>query len=176
MIATLLELHGRNPSQTRSSLFLVRYSTGPASTSPRAFHGWTRNPPCFPSLAWWNKSGSGSFEVKPWSGPVLKKSFKWHALEKAHSLSVALEPLAIWNKKLEGLEFWLLKKLKISSEDMYPVAPEHLSGSFWSIRIWIEGLLSYSQEAFFLSVVSGSWAVNVLLRSLKCFGAVSEVL
>jgi hypothetical protein len=25
--------------------------------------------------------------------------------EKAHSLSVALEPLAIWNKKLEGLEF-----------------------------------------------------------------------
>jgi hypothetical protein len=37
--------------------------------------------------------------------------------EKAHSLSVAPEPLAIWNKKLEGLELWLSKKLKISSQD-----------------------------------------------------------
>jgi hypothetical protein len=50
--------------------------------------------------------------------------------EKAHSLSVAPEPLAIWNKKLEGLEFLLLEKLKISSEDMYPAAPEHISGFF----------------------------------------------
>jgi hypothetical protein len=47
--------------------------------------------------------------------------------EKAHSLSVAPEPLAIWNKKLKGLEYWLLKKLKISSQDMYPAASEHLS-------------------------------------------------
>jgi hypothetical protein len=51
--------------------------------------------------------------------------------EKMHSLSVAPEPLAIWNRKLEGHEFWLLKKLKISSHDMYPVAPEHLSGFFF---------------------------------------------
>ena len=50
--------------------------------------------------------------------------------EKGHSLSVAPEPLAIWNKKLEGLESMLLEKLKISSEDMYPVAPEHISGFF----------------------------------------------
>jgi hypothetical protein len=50
--------------------------------------------------------------------------------EEAHSLSVAPEPLAIWNKKLEGLKFWLLKKLKNSSQDMYPGAPEHLSGFF----------------------------------------------
>jgi hypothetical protein len=35
--------------------------------------------------------------------------------EKAHSLSVAPEPLAIWNKKLERLELWLSKKLKTSS-------------------------------------------------------------
>jgi hypothetical protein len=35
--------------------------------------------------------------------------------EKMHSLSVAPEPLAIWNKKLEALELWSLKKLKISS-------------------------------------------------------------
>jgi hypothetical protein len=35
--------------------------------------------------------------------------------EKVHSLSVAPEPLAIWNKKLERLELWLSKKLKTSS-------------------------------------------------------------
>jgi hypothetical protein len=42
-------------------------------------------------------------------------------------MSVAPEPLAIWNKKLEGLEFLSLEKLKISYEDMYPAAPEHIS-------------------------------------------------
>ena len=43
--------------------------------------------------------------------------------EKVHSLSVAPEPLAIWNKKLEGLEFELFNELKTS-----PVAaPEHYS-------------------------------------------------
>ena len=135
---------------------------GPASTSPRAFHGWTRKPPCFPGFAWWIKLGPGSFDVKPWSGRVLKKSFEWRALfqrksaltectwslevvlswksllsdvrsfeEKVHLLSVAPEPLAIWNKKLEGLESLSLEKLKISSEDMYPAAPEHISRFFW---------------------------------------------
>jgi hypothetical protein len=54
--------------------------------------------------------------------------------EKAHSLSVALELLAIWNKKLEDLEFLLSKKLKISSQDMYPLAPEHLSKFFSIIK------------------------------------------
>ena len=38
--------------------------------------------------------------------------------KKVHSLSVAPEPLAIWNKKLEGLESELFKELKTSSEDM----------------------------------------------------------
>ena len=43
-----------------------------------------------------------------------------------HSLSVAPEPLAIWNKKLEGLESELFKELKTS-----PVAaPEHIPGFF----------------------------------------------
>jgi hypothetical protein len=32
MVATLLGLHGRNPSQTRSSPFLAGYLMGPAST------------------------------------------------------------------------------------------------------------------------------------------------
>jgi hypothetical protein len=50
--------------------------------------------------------------------------------EKGHSLSVAPEPLVIWNKKLEGLEFLSLEKLKMSSMDMYPTAPEHISGFF----------------------------------------------
>jgi hypothetical protein len=31
-------------------------------------------------LAWWIKLVPGSFNVKPWSGLVLKKSFEWHAL------------------------------------------------------------------------------------------------
>jgi hypothetical protein len=39
--------------------------------------------------------------------------------EKGHSLSVAPEPLAILNKKLEGLRSLSLKKLKISYEDIY---------------------------------------------------------
>jgi hypothetical protein len=80
------------------------------------------------------------------SGFFRREALKWSCLEKlfqvtcafsrkkAHSLSVAPEPLAIWNKKLEGLEFWLSKKLKISSQDMYHAAPEHLSGFFSIVK------------------------------------------
>jgi hypothetical protein len=46
-------------------------------------------------------------------------------------LSAAPEPLAIWNKKLEGLESSELKKLKISYEDLYLAAPEPVSGFFY---------------------------------------------
>ena len=46
--------------------------------------------------------------------------------EKVHSLSVALEPLAVWNKELEGLESDLFEELKSSPF----VASEHLSGFF----------------------------------------------
>jgi hypothetical protein len=80
MIATLLGLYGRNHSQTRSSPFLVGYPVGPTLTSSRAFHGWTRKPPCFFGFAWWIKLVPGSFDVKPWSGPVLKKFFERCAL------------------------------------------------------------------------------------------------
>ena len=46
--------------------------------------------------------------------------------KKVHSLSVAPEPLAIWNKELEGLESELFKELKTS-----PVAAsEHICGFF----------------------------------------------
>ena len=43
-----------------------------------------------------------------------------------HSLSVAPEPLAVWNKELEGLESNLFEELKSSPV----VASEHLSGFF----------------------------------------------
>ena len=56
--------------------------------------------------------------------------------KKVHSLSVALEPLAIWNKELEGLESELFKELKTSPI----VAPEHISGFFYSKRTRIQGL------------------------------------
>jgi hypothetical protein len=44
MIAMLLELHGRNPSRTRSSPFLTGYSGYYVSTSPRALYGWSWKP------------------------------------------------------------------------------------------------------------------------------------
>ena len=77
-----------------------------------------------------------------WSRFFQREALKWSCFEevflvtcafskkKVHSLSVAPEPLAIWNKKLEGLESLSLGKLKISSEDMYPAAAEHISGFF----------------------------------------------
>jgi hypothetical protein len=52
--------------------------------------------------------------------------------KKAHSLSVAPEPLAIWNKKLEGLKSSELKNFKkIFPEDMYPATLEPLTGFFF---------------------------------------------
>ena len=56
--------------------------------------------------------------------------------KKGHSLSVAPEPLAIWDKNLEDLEFGLLEELKTWSV----VAPEHTSGSFYLERTRIQGL------------------------------------
>ena len=50
--------------------------------------------------------------------------------EKVHSLSVAPEPLAVWNKELEGLESDLFEGLKSSPF----VASEHLFGFFDSKR------------------------------------------
>jgi len=73
--------------------------------------------------------------------------------EKRHSLSVAPEPLAFWNKELEGLDFLLLEKLKISSEDMYPAAPEHMSGFF---------LLKKNSDRGSFVIFSGSLLVLVL--------------
>ena len=58
---------------------------------------------------------------------MLLEIFEWCALfGKVHSLSVAPEPLAVWNKELEGLESDLFEELKSSPI----VASEHLSRFF----------------------------------------------
>jgi hypothetical protein len=80
------------------------------------------------------------------------------------SASVASEPLAIWNKKLEGLEFWLLKKLKITSQDMYPAAPEHLSEFFSIVKNSDRGsfIVFLGSQLY----IRGSWWLAVGLNSL----------
>ena len=69
--------------------------------------------------------------------------------EKVHSLSVAPEPLAVWNKELEGLESDLFKELKSS-----PVAAsEHLSGFFDSKRTRMHCLGVFSGSLLLSDVV-----------------------
>ena len=66
--------------------------------------------------------------------------------EKVHSLSVVLEPLAVWNKELEGLESDLFKELKSS-----PIADsEHLSGFFDSKRTRMHCLGVFSGSLLFV--------------------------
>ena len=73
-----------------------------------------------------------------------------------HSLSVAPEPLAIWNKKLEGLESELFKELKTS-----PVAAlEHISEFFYSKRTRIQDLGIFS-GSLLLSDVVVWWRLSV---------------
>jgi hypothetical protein len=105
-----------------------------------------------------NQACSGFFRREALKWSCLKEVFRVTCVfskKKAHSLSVAPEPFAIWNKELEGLKSLSLEKLEISSEDMYPAALEHISGLFCSRRTRIEGLLSCSQVACFLSEVGG---------------------
>jgi hypothetical protein len=81
---------------------------------------------------------------------------------------------------LEGLGSLSLKKLKISSEDMYLVAPEHISGFFYSRRTRIEGLLSCSQVACFLPEVGGRWWLSWLnaarSRVAQCWHILLDIL
>ena len=66
-----------------------------------------------------------------------------------HSLSVAPEPLAIWNKELEGIESELFKELKTSPV----VAPEHIPEFFYSKRTRVLGLGIFSSGLLLLDVV-----------------------
>ena len=68
--------------------------------------------------------------------------------KKVHSLSVAPEPLAIWNKELEGLESKLFKGLKTSPV----VALEH-----YSKRTWIQDLGIFSGSLLLSDVVVWWW-------------------
>ena len=85
--------------------------------------------------------------------------------EKVHSLSVAPERLAIWNKKLEGLEFELFNELKTS-----PVAaPEHCSkrARIQDLGIFSGGLLLSDVES---AVVRCSCMVVVECKCLLFTG------
>ena len=91
-----------------------------------------------------------------------------------HSLSVAPEPLAIWNKELEGLESELFKELKTS-----PVAaPEHISGFFYSKRTRIQDLGIFSGSLLLSDVVVWWWlSVNVVCsRVVQCWYILSNML
>ena len=79
--------------------------------------------------------------------------------KKVHSLSVVPEPLAIWNKELEGLDSELFKELKTSSV----VALEHISGFFYSKRTQIQSLGIFSGSLLLSDVVVWWWLiVNVV--------------
>ena len=80
-------------------------------------------------------------------------------LKKVHSLSVAPEPLAIWNKESEGLESELFKKLKTSPV----VAPDHISRFFCSERTRMQDLGIFSGSLLLSDVVVWWWlSVNVV--------------
>ena len=64
-------------------------------------------------------------------------------------LGVALEPLAIWNKKLEGLDLSCSIELYTSPF----AAPEHISGLFCSGRTRMQSLGVFSSSLLLSDVV-----------------------
>ena len=94
--------------------------------------------------------------------------------KKVYSLSVAPEPLAIWNKKLEGLEFGLFKGLKA----FLIAAPEHISGFFYPKRTRIQDLGMFSGSLLLSDVVVWWWLrVNVVCsRVVQCWHILPNML
>ena len=80
--------------------------------------------------------------------------------EKVHSLSVAPEPLAIWNKELEALESELFKGLKA----FLIAVPEHIPGFFYSKRTQIQNLGIFSGSLLLSDVESATFR-----RRVCCF-------
>ena len=69
--------------------------------------------------------------------------------KKVHSLSVAPEALAFWNKELDGFESELFKELKA-----FPIAaPEHIPWFFYSKRTRIHDLGMFSGSLLLSDVV-----------------------
>ena len=122
----------------------------------------------------WLVLGSFCRNVLKWS--ALRKSFGDVRFfeEKGHSLSVAPEPLAIWDKNLEDLEFGLLEELKTWSV----VAPEHTSGSFYLERTRIQGLGVFSGSLLLSDVVVRWWlSVNTACsRVVQCWHILPHML
>jgi hypothetical protein len=156
MIAILLGLHGRNPSQTRSSPFLAGYPVGPASTSPRAFHGWTWRSSCFSGFVWRIKLSPGSFKVKPWSGPVLKKSFEWRALFQRKITLTKCSPQASYylEQKVGGSWIFIVGKTENLIWGYVHCSPEHISGFFLYKNSVIGSFVIFSSA---LPSVGGRW-------------------
>ena len=91
-----------------------------------------------------------------------------------HLLSVAPEPLAIWNKKLEGLESGLFEELRT----FLVAAPEHIFGFFYSKRTRTQGLGIFSGSLLLSDVVVWWWlSVNgVCSRVVQCWNILSNML
>jgi hypothetical protein len=97
---------------------------GPASTSLRAFCGWTRRLPSFCVLSTW----------KPWSGPVLKKSFQWRVIFRRKNALTECSPRAscYLKQKVRGSWILVVEKTKNLFLGYVPCNPKHLS-KFFSI-------------------------------------------
>ena len=116
------------------------YPVGPVSTSPRALHGWALESSSYSFRSCW--AGISVVRVLSWVKPC---SASWDLLlvcaflkKKYIHLSVAPEPLAIWNKKLVGLVlklFWFLIQVFLSKRTRILLGP----GSFWheSLKLFV---------------------------------------
>jgi hypothetical protein len=103
---------------------------GHTSIIPQAFHGSTWRLPYFSGYAWWIRLVSGPFDAKPWSGPVLKKSFKWCVLFQRKRALTECSPRAYCylEQKVRGSSTLIVEKTKKLFLGYVPCSPR---ASFW---------------------------------------------